>query len=1135
MLQKNKRLIAHLLILLVFSLLPFLWLQSGQAILGHDAGFPLSPWEHFLDRLHVWSHRFGLGNDQTTEIGGFFIHGFEGIVAKLGFSLTQVQQITFSAYFFGFGTAMYFLAREIFPKREKYLPLIASLFYMLNHFILQAWFIVERTKFTLYIALPIALAIIIRVTKQKTHPVVAGIWASLLIFFLNGGGFFPLYGAILIVVPFMMISLVLFSEEKLKTFLRLLSFTGVWFFGTLLLSSFWLAPYFRFIVTSYAQEVSVAGGVAGVVAWVTTISENASFFNLFRLQGIPEWYANPLHPYAEPFLNNLLLILVSYALGILAFGSFLVAKGKEKKWVIMLIGLTLFSMFFVGGSHPPFGFIYVWLIQNIPGFIAFRTPFYKFAPALWLAYALLIAYTVSFIATRYKKRINPLIVVGGFTAILCIYNYPFFLGNFFDYEVDQKTTKVSVPDYVFDYAEWANSDEFPYKRLLLLPGQNPDTRFEAYTWGYWSLAQIQGLLNNQSYIGNSLYKADTEEVFLKNLFDLVDKGDPSWVDQAQYLFVDAVLLRKDFDYKLENSPTTDPNVLEKFLDEDPRFTKDKEFGEWIIYRLQDNPQSFAIRDYYYEVLANDKKLFFEATSVPGVKLDPKTIFVEENIPELSTRKKGTVYIPGCVHCLLGQARVYPVDREQIVTAGSVFYETQVKRDDKELESITDPTQKVEVSARQSLKRLYQLQNQFYRKDTFENRMIGWETLNTALERQSIYLNEYFDSLETYGIDQNRFIEILSENMDFMQIELDIPKQQIDQEDEAAMYFQTEKLIAQIRGKINEKLWYTEDNIAKRYFFESPISGSYEVFIKKNTSNGFINSDADRSTFKVINNSQESPLTISENGDSPWAKLADIQLEEGVNRLEIHEPIVRTLLGNNGTTTLNFAEDNRCNELDLPALERNSYILNFEAESERDIEDLYIFIDVKGTDHPLLPFRGNKFNIEGQKTSYLNTIKLVAHPNDYTLKFCRLSNNPIDAHTVELSEMYIERISEPIVALFKKETSVDSPSQISISSEKKTQTAYDVTISGTGKSLVMFDQRFDPGWQFSDNTILSEHQRLHGYANGWVVEKDSNEDITLSLKYVGQRLHTIGWVISLTTLTIFILGLGMYYLKKKLEK
>ena len=59
----------------------------------------------------------------------------------------------------------------------------------------------------------------------------------------------------------------------------------------------------------------------GAVRWSQEISKNASFNNLIKLQGIPDWYDNPQHPYSNNFLDNYFLLLLAIFFPAVAFVS----------------------------------------------------------------------------------------------------------------------------------------------------------------------------------------------------------------------------------------------------------------------------------------------------------------------------------------------------------------------------------------------------------------------------------------------------------------------------------------------------------------------------------------------------------------------------------------------------------------------------------------------------------------------------------------------------------------------------------------------------------------------------------------------------------------------------------------------
>lgn len=101
-------------------------------------------------------------------------------------------------------------------------------------------------------------------------------------------------------------------------------------------------------------------------------------------------------------------------------------------------------MMFMAGSHPPFGAVYVFFINFVPGFVAFRNPFYKFAPSLWFAYAILIGFTINYFLSKFsagdifiKLKVGRAIYVHAvyFAIIVVIvaYSFPFLNGSFLDY------------------------------------------------------------------------------------------------------------------------------------------------------------------------------------------------------------------------------------------------------------------------------------------------------------------------------------------------------------------------------------------------------------------------------------------------------------------------------------------------------------------------------------------------------------------------------------------------------------------------------------------------------------------------------------------------------------------------------
>jgi len=84
-------------------------------------------------------------------------------------------------------------------------------------------------------------------------------------------------------------------------------------------------------------------------------------------------------------------------LPILAFGSllFLEKETKERKMHILFFSLLgLIGAFLAKGAQDPFGGVYLWMFEHIPGFVMFRDPT-KWYTLIAISYSILIPYSIS--------------------------------------------------------------------------------------------------------------------------------------------------------------------------------------------------------------------------------------------------------------------------------------------------------------------------------------------------------------------------------------------------------------------------------------------------------------------------------------------------------------------------------------------------------------------------------------------------------------------------------------------------------------------------------------------------------------------------------------------------------------------
>ena len=152
---------------------------------------------------------------------------------------------------------------------------------------------------------------------------------------------------------------------------------------------------------------------------------------------------------------------------------------------------------FAAGTHEPLGFIYIFLVKTIPGFGIFRTPYFKFAPAIYLAASLLCALGIHRLPVQIKRWASALLIV-----FVLAFHFPFFTGEFFSWRKGF-STRLTVPSHVFAFGNWLNQEKKDDYRVLVLPPNNPDLRYSMYDWGYLSFQSIATLVSHNPVIINN--------------------------------------------------------------------------------------------------------------------------------------------------------------------------------------------------------------------------------------------------------------------------------------------------------------------------------------------------------------------------------------------------------------------------------------------------------------------------------------------------------------------------------------------------------------------------------------------------------------------------------------------------------
>lgn len=604
-------------VLFVFSAVPILWfLGKGNILIdGVDTNFPLDPAGWFGRRLFVWNAVTNAGVDFSSSVAGLFFHLIQVIPYKLGASLHDVQMLSLIFWFSMIVFAAFVLAKQIVPRR----PLVQLLFvnlYAFNIYLFNTWENIKVTNLSLMAGMPLALAVLLLLRNGKIKRLKAALYSIPVGIIISGTGINPAY----LICFYFILAIYLISEllslqnnesivPRIKDFLVV---TSVIF----LINFFWILPTANFILKNIPSGGSIDR--LGFNNWVDSLSENTSLLNIMRMQGAWDWYAFdsvtglPLYiPYAlNYFYNNWFVIFSFLITGISISALFLI--NKKKRHLYLAFGLMLALGAFLGaGTHLPTGDAFRFLLNNLPFFTLFRSPWYIFTPLMILSLAGLVSlffdrlfdfYEVS--KTTNKPRVNLIAVnILHFSVVILIignllYSYPLVTGKIF--RPDQPNNfLVKFPSYIFDAKDWLSKDGTG--RII----GYPDNEIEEFQWGYRGIESILSLLVDREVLFSPLNAPDAPVAgLIKEFYLNLKKGQ---IDSAK-----AIAAKLNIGLIFEKK---DQKSITLPLPPQIKDLPNKTFGNWTFYEFPDKNTSKKISatlNLYSIPLSDSDKNFISA-------------------------------------------------------------------------------------------------------------------------------------------------------------------------------------------------------------------------------------------------------------------------------------------------------------------------------------------------------------------------------------------------------------------------------------------------------------------------------------------------------------------------------------------
>lgn len=1140
-------------------ILTLVWLPPGYTLAGHDSGLPLDSGEFLKSRLYAWDDRLGFGLDNSANLGSITIHFFDWVAAT--FAGTHYAG-NFISPFFWLGlifTSGLFFAYQLKEKFGKPFVFILPPLLVFNFYIFQSMFMLERGKFGIFSATLIMLGILFRMQSKKLRVAPAAIITSLAFSIFNGGGLFgiTLYGgAILVFVLWTFYSLSAGQNDGgLKNFRQTLTFLVLSIVLYAAFNAYSIVPFFNQFLTNDPNALFSESLVKGNQAWLEYVSRSATFLNLFRLYGVPDWYGgwealdlpNESHPYAFLYLKNKALVFISFLLPILSFSGIFLAKNSQQRRALAFFAMiALIGLFFAAGSHKPLGFVYSFLMEKLPGFVLFRSAFYKFGIFSLLGMLVIFASTLSMLLEKTSSFLSQkwgksLLVVGTlfFLSLWFAYHWVLFdKTKVFAWKADQ-TTKVQPPEYIFDFSKWTEQNNLQGRRVLLLPPVNKDWEADAYNWGYWSLSPLPYALSSINALSNWHGLNNEERELVDNLYSTVkEKNETGFLALAETLNVGYVLIRHDVLTNSSWSSTEQPENYQEALESFQSVEKIQNFREWNLYKTAVHRDTAVyttsainiVLDKYIS-LAND--FFKEGHSVgtSDLKLYP-------DIGSLDL-KKMDVY--DCISCPLERKANLQSFPDVSVLPNSIFYPLKEKQEQKLLLQSKDPKSK-----------MLDYLGLVLRKTAEQRKMIDEYAKEKYLIKNAKTIREYLDKI--YSVLQSlpetsQDFETVTTFLDFLNpIEHTVSDYTKSSQFKAASSILIEEMlgVAWNLNKINEFFAPLLENTEKWsnqkvYKINIPQNGEYNLFFP--TASFPRNKDGKTILPKTVELRKEretKTLELEKQQDS-WFK-AHIDFETtGKANLVLHFEELPNLLTIDGSRLEKFSYgEAACFQGSIANFDRKRTYEVRISRTDRIRPVKIIFSDKSFVYSKKHGFLQGEDSFEVPATTKGNFARYVFSPSaSADTIFLYICSDNAELPKIDKIEVK-EYFAPPVIGVLDSTKTVTS-SVATLAPDthyiRTNSTSYEAEVGDAQVPYVLvLNQKFNQSWKLSiknqDGNLepINKHFKVGGYANGWLVSQTDAKKF--QIEYTPQSIFRVSAVFSLASVFVGLSWLVVSLIRRK---
>ncbi|OGM19025.1 hypothetical protein A2686_04500 [Candidatus Woesebacteria bacterium RIFCSPHIGHO2_01_FULL_38_10] len=1174
MVKKVKKLtvkhlfLIELAVIFILGLIPLLWYRQGFLVFGHDVGYYLDPRANFKDNFYTWSNRTSsFGSVQTITLSSVFIYALEAFISFLGFGLIDTQKIIFIFWFTLPGITMYLMLKSFNPDKRNYSTrLMGSIFYMMNHFLLQGWFIAERTKFSIVAALPLIILILKKLFLDNESPYKNALILSLIIFILNGGIALPVWAGTFVTAFSFILVFLAPAGKKFKGKLRNITVFGlVFILSSLILNFYWIYPNLLAFRITIGEKATSVGMTSTAVDWAREISRNASFTNIFRMQGIPDWYGNPEHPYSSVFLTKPVFVFLSVLFPILGFIGALKLKKDSNDEIVLKRGmlLTIFiSLPFIAGLHAPFGFIYEFLIRHFPGFTLLRSSYYKFGYALWFSYSYLIGLGVKRVANMWSKSLNFFFFLF-LTIVVFIYNFPFFTGILFKWS-ESYSTMVKVPDYLLEAKKYIDTKYFT-TRYLVTPPLDERTYYDIYNWGYFSLANVFNKLTRQSVVVNDAIIKPNERHIIDAVYkDIENRGN---LELLKYLSVDSIVVRGDYSAG-QDSQYSYTGIVDS-IEKSGELKKTAFFGEWSFYDISGETYPLVYIPSSKSLVRANPDEFYKGSFPPSFNMGELFVLEDNDLVDRKDYNFGynsNLLQAWCIDCVSGKNLSISEPPVKKINNRVVNYLSD------KLESLR-------------LLRIHQASDQIdfifnsMLKDTQTIKLISEKSdSNSALIEREIgdweykinLIEDLFGQLDRWSL-KREYSEKINYYFTFFSGRLG----PISNSKDEVFTSKVKALINKLNVSISKVS--IADLSAKSehstYYIEIPETGNYKIYVL------FFDSVSKKSidSRSLLVNKDFERVSPQRKG---WFESEALTLNSGKIDIELENKYISLIpLVKVEQIDIISSDEEVCRKMDIEDLNPDSkYQINYDFEMSKDAT-LKLVAEELSLDEKLksIELMSPVGISDGGKMSYKSSYLPGGYLKKTSLNYCLNTPDGGEVKAKVTNIVVSEEPKQPLV-FFQSDKIVPSERSAYLEFLRLNQTKYLVRVKNPAeKFLLNINLRNDPNWvirqvdsqnsgkyfsgeyrQFlggrvreykaQDKHVLSdlifksisqdvsfEKLQANGYSNAWIVDNSGETDIdkqTFLIEFKLQNSYYKGAILSIVGL-IVVIGLYLHLRKRQI--